>query len=73
MLTHLQIQILNFAKAQDSHGTLADFINFYNIDRTAALNSLRDLRKRHLVVTASDLMNSTIEVTSQGYEVMDWR
>lgn len=41
MLTNLHIQILNFAKSQYFHGTLAEFINYYGVPENDALAALK--------------------------------
>lgn len=72
MLTNLQIQILNFAKSQYFHGTLAEFINYYGVPENDALAALKDLKSKRIVSMPPDLMNSWIGVTNYGWKVMDW-
>lgn len=73
MLTNLQIQILNFAKEQSFHGTLAEFISSKGVPEIEALSALKDLKSKRIVSMPPDSLNSWIGVTNYGWKVMGWK
>ena len=68
----MQVNILQFAKKESFHGTLAEFIDAYHADKDEALTALKGLRKRRIVSMPPDLLNSSIGVTNYGWRLMGW-
>lgn len=73
MLTQLQKNILEFAKAECFHGTLNDFITRTGVPEEEALTALKDLRSKRIVSMPPSLLTSWIGVTNYGWRVMGWR
>ena len=72
-LSELQHDILEFAKREHFHATLDDYVSRNNVDKSKAIEALKDLKLRRIVSMPPDILNGPISVTNYGWRIMGWK
>lgn len=71
-LSSLEYSILVYAKQTDFHGTLKQFLECNpDVEESVALETLRGMKRKHLVSMPPDLMNGWIGITNLGHRRID--